>query len=82
MSDIIYAPIYCWGSCQTCSNWSNDEACIADFDSDSFIGISDVLYLLSQFGCMGICDADIVTDFNVNVIDVLQILQVFGVSCI
>ena len=80
--DIIYAPIYCWGSCQTCSNWSNDEACIADFDSDSFIGISDVLYLLSQFGCMGICDADIVTDFNVNVNDVLQILQVFGVFCI
>ena len=80
--DVIYAPIYCWGSCESCANWAIDESCLADFDGDTVVGINDVLYLLSQFGCIGNCDADITNDFNVNVNDVLQLLQAFGTSCI
>lgn len=81
-AEVVYAPIYCWGTCDTCANWSDDIICMADFDGDSIIGVSDILFMSSQFGCLDDCDADITNDLDVNVFDVLQILQLFGATCI
>ena len=45
------------------------------------IDISDVLFLLSQYGCLTECEADVDGDGTVSITDVLAILAVFGQTC-
>lgn len=57
--------------------------CTGDLDGDSLVGVSDVLQLLSLFGCTTGCGAaDINSNGLVGAADVLLVLAQFGDSCI
>ena len=59
-----------------------EPACPGDLDGDGLRGASDILVLLSSFGCMGDCGvADIDGDGLVSANDILQQLSVFGQPC-
>ena len=49
--------------------------CPLDLDGSGTIGNGDVLIMLSNYGCQGICDYDINNDGNVNVYDLLEMLS-------
>jgi hypothetical protein len=55
--------------------------CPEDLNSDGFISIVDLLLLLSDFGCLSLCDSDINQDGSVAVDDILIVLSVFGDIC-
>lgn len=57
------------------------ETCLEDLDSNGIIAISDVLLLLSEFGCTVNCEYDLNSDGTVGVSDVLHLLQFFGSTC-
>jgi hypothetical protein len=46
------------------------------------VAVSDVLFLLSDFGCLSNCVADINGDGLVTAVDMLAILAVFGTPCV
>lgn len=60
---------------------AEEAACPQDLNGDLFISVSDVLVVLSDFGCLEDCNADIDGDGAVTVSDVLQILSAFGTDC-
>ena len=62
---------------------SDDEAnaCPEDTDGDGFVTVSDVLFILSEFGCVSGCDGDVDGDGATTVSDVLAVLASFGESC-
>jgi len=43
--------------------------------------VSDILDVLSEFGCVDGCAMDINGDGSVNVTDVLAVLSAFGTAC-
>lgn len=56
--------------------------CPGDLDGDGLRGASDILVLLSAFGCIGECGvADLDQDGLVSANDILQQLSVFGQPC-
>lgn len=57
------------------------EPCSGDYDLDGGVGSSDLLILLSQFGCTSGCTADLNGDDQVNVSDILLFLASFGTIC-
>ena len=62
---------------------SDDEAvvCPLDLDSDLAVTVSDVLALLSEFGCAQDCNNDVSGDGQVSVADVLALLGGYGMTC-
>ena len=48
---------------------------------DGNVGISDVLLVLVEFGCVASCTADIDSDGVVNVAGVLLMIAAFGNEC-
>ena len=62
-------------ACPTCLG------CPEDLNGDGFISIVDLLLILSDFGCLSMCNSDINQDGSVAVDDLLIILSVFGNSC-
>jgi len=60
---------------------SEELACLLDLNGDTIITVSDVLILLSEFGCLTGCTADINGDGQVTVADVLSLLGGFGTDC-
>ena len=61
---------------------SEDEAaCPLDLDGDLSVTVSDVLSLLSEFGCAEACANDVDGDGQVSVADVLALLSGFGTVC-
>ncbi len=56
--------------------------CPEDLDLDGVVGVSDILILLGEFGCVVECGAtDIDANGLVGVSDVLAMLNVFGMPC-
>ena len=55
--------------------------CPADVSGDGLIGVTDILLLLSDFGCLIQCESDVDGDGAVTVGDVLTILSLFGEPC-
>ena len=55
--------------------------CTGDIVLNGSIDISDVLALLSQYGCLTECTADVDGDGTVSITDVLALLAVFGQTC-
>ena len=62
------------GSCEPCT-------CPGDIDGDNAIGVSDILGVLSEFGCSANCNVDLDEDGQVGVSDILQVLAQFGEVC-
>lgn len=57
--------------------------CVGDLDGDSLVGVSDILQLLSLFGCTANCEmADINNNGLVGSADVLLVLAQFGNTCL
>jgi hypothetical protein len=52
-----------------------------DLDGDLSVTVSDVLSLLSEFGCAEACANDVDGDGQVSVADVLALLSGFGTVC-
>ena len=63
-----------------CQEQSN-QACVGDMDGDLVVTVSDVLDILSEFGCASACTMDINGDGATNVTDVLLVLSAFGTTC-
>ncbi len=55
--------------------------CLGDFNNDLFINVSDLLILLSDFGCSGNCIADLNESGDVNSSDMLVFLSLFDTTC-
>ena len=53
-----------------------------DLDGDGFVGVSDVLLALGEFGCSEDCNVDLDGDGATSVSDVLALLSSFGESCL
>lgn len=62
---------------------SDEEAveCPLDLDGDLAVTVSDVLTLLSEFGCAQDCSNDVSGDGLVSVADVLALLGGYGMTC-
>ena len=58
-----------------------DSSCPGDTDGDLVVAVSDVLDVLSEFGCITNCTMDINGDGVTNVTDVLAVLSAFGTDC-
>ena len=59
----------------------SDQPCVGDMDGDLVVTVSDVLDVLSEFGCSSECSMDINGDGVTNVTDVLLVLSAFGGAC-
>ncbi len=55
--------------------------CLGDVATNGSIDISDILLILSQYGCLSECEADVDGDGAVSISDVLAVLAVFGETC-
>ena len=55
--------------------------CPEDLDGDLFVGVSDVLAALGEFGCASGCPVDLDGDDATTVSDVLILLSAFGTAC-
>ncbi|MDG1675317.1 MAG: endonuclease [Flavobacteriales bacterium] len=55
--------------------------CPEDLDGDLFIGVSDVLAALGEFGCTSGCPIDLDGDGATTVNDILTLLSSFGEEC-
>jgi plastocyanin len=63
------------GSCESV------VACFGDLNNDSSVTVSDLLLILSEFGCLSSCTTDINNDGVTTVADLLEFLSVFGTTC-
>ena len=65
--------------------FDNGECALLPGDLDNpangNVGISDLLFLLSEFGCNSDCSADVNGDGHVGATDLLDMLGTFGDSC-
>ena len=57
------------------------NTCPEDVVVNGIIDISDVLLILSQYGCLVNCQGDVDGDGAVTIVDVLQVLSMFGQNC-
>ena len=55
--------------------------CPEDLDGDLFVGVSDVLAALGEFGCSSGCPIDLDGDGATTVNDILTLLSSFGEAC-
>ena len=56
-------------------------ACILDLNGDGLIAVSDILLLLSDFGCLVDCENDLNGDGAITVSDMLTLLSSFVTDC-
>ena len=59
----------------------NQSQCPNDVNNDGSTTVSDLLIVLSEFGCPSTCTADVNGDGSVTVADVLLVLSAFGSLC-
>ena len=60
---------------------SDNVPCVGDLTGDGVVSVEDMLYLLSDFGCVTDCNADVDLDDAVTIADLLQLLSAFGEPC-
>ena len=60
---------------------SDDVPCVGDLTGDGVVSVEDMLFLLSDFGCVTDCNADVDLDDAVTIADLLQLLSAFGEPC-
>ena len=62
-------------------NFPDTPPCPGDWNNDGLISISDMLMVLSEFGCAEGCNYDMSGDGSVTTTDILQMLSLFGSTC-
>ena len=60
---------------------SDETPCVGDLTGDGIVSVEDMLFLLSDFGCVTDCNADLNLDNAVTISDLLQLLSAFGEPC-
>lgn len=70
-------PMYCWSTCENCAA----AGCYADLNQNQTVDITDLLLLLSEFGCLTNCSADLTGDGLVTVSDLLALIAAHGTDC-
>ena len=60
---------------------ADESPCVGDLTGDGVVSVDDMLFLLSDFGCVTDCNADVDLDNAVTIADLLQLLSAFGESC-
>ena len=55
--------------------------CPIDLDTDGYVGVPDLLIILSNFGCVSDCSGDLNGDGTVAIDDLLGMLSSFGNPC-
>lgn len=65
----------------SCAVQCATASCPGDLDGDGFHGATDILAVLSEFGCTGNCTFDITGDGSVSANDILALLALYGDSC-
>ncbi len=58
-----------------------DLVCNEDLNFDGFVGVQDLLSVLTEFGCTTLCEYDVNQDGFVSIEDILQILSEYGMIC-
>ena len=61
--------------------FSETGPCTEDVDGDGVVGTSDVMLMLSEFGCASGCTLDLDADGVVGISDILAVLSRFGDTC-
>ena len=65
----------------SCDYACPDPTCPGDQDGDGIHGATDILAILSEFGCTGGCLRDITGDGAVTANDILALLALYGALC-
>ncbi|MFK7756445.1 MAG: sialate O-acetylesterase [Flavobacteriales bacterium] len=60
---------------------AENTQCLGDFNNDLIIGVGDLSFFLSNFGCSQNCIADLNNDGAVNVSDLSTFVALFGTPC-
>lgn len=55
--------------------------CYGDLDGDGERTVTDLLWVLSEFGCVINCSADLNGDGLVTIVDLMNLLSTYGASC-
>ncbi|MFM1930723.1 MAG: hypothetical protein RL226_26 [Bacteroidota bacterium] len=63
-------------------NLTEINPCIGDFDCNGYREMSDLIALLSGFGCTTDCNFDINNDGATDVLDFMEFLSYFGLNCL
>ena len=58
-----------------------ESGCPADFNNDLVVSVADLLQLITEFSCVGLCNTDLNNDNAVNIDDLLIFLIAFGSQC-
>ena len=66
------------GRCTGTQIWMNSPPCLADLDGSGYVGIADMLAMLSAWGPCPDCPEDLDGDGTVGVADLLALLSVWG----
>jgi hypothetical protein len=56
-------------------------SCPQDVDGNSFVTSSDLLWLLSHWGCQNLCIGDVDMNGQVGASDLVLLLSIFGEAC-
>jgi Ca2+-binding EF-hand superfamily protein len=62
-------------------NFPDTPPCPGDWNNDGIVSISDMLLVLSEFGCAESCNYDMNGNGSVTTTDILQMLSLFGSTC-
>jgi hypothetical protein len=65
----------------TCIYDCANPNCPADFNNDGLVGATDVLAVLSEYGCTSNCSKDMTGDGAVSANDILSVLALYGSTC-
>ncbi|NQX91802.1 MAG: hypothetical protein HRT74_06710, partial [Flavobacteriales bacterium] len=55
--------------------------CVGDFNNSGYVDVADLLFILGDFGCTGVCQTDLDSDGLVGGNDILTFLGVFDTAC-
>ena len=66
---------------ESCEYDCPNPYCLGDFNNDGVYGATDVLDVLSDYGCFVDCSKDVTGDGVVSANDILAVLALYGASC-
>ena len=66
---------------ESCEYDCANPYCLGDFNNDGVYGATDVLDVLSDYGCFVDCSKDVTGDGVVSANDILAVLALYGASC-